>query len=77
MMTVTVLHFGPLRDARGVSAEVVQVPPGTSAGALLTRLHPALGGLPVALAVGQERVGPDHALRDGDEVAFLPPVGGG
>jgi len=28
-------------------------------------------------SVNAEYVSPDHPLRDGDEVAFIPPVSGG
>ena len=31
----------------------------------------------VRVAVNQDYVGPDHPLRDGDEVALFPPVTGG
>ena len=31
----------------------------------------------VRVAVNQDYVGPDHPIRDGDEVALFPPVTGG
>ena len=31
----------------------------------------------VRVAVNQDYVGPDHPVRDGDEVAVFPPVTGG
>jgi molybdopterin synthase sulfur carrier subunit len=31
----------------------------------------------IRVAVNQDYVGPDHPIRDGDEVALFPPVTGG
>ncbi len=76
-MRVHVLHFGPLRDARGLSEEAVEVPEGTTAAGLLDLLHPGRGGLPVVFAVDHTRAPGDTVLTDGGFVAFLPPVGGG
>jgi molybdopterin converting factor small subunit len=33
--------------------------------------------LPVMFAVNQQYVTADHPLVEGDEVAFIPPLGGG
>ncbi len=75
-MRVTVLHFATLRELRGCAQENVDLPDGTTvAGA-----YAALGlppALPVAFAVNLTRVAGHTALADGDEVAFLPPLGGG
>lgn len=77
MPTVTVLHFGILRETRGTAHEVVEVAEGTR----LVDLHAQLFGkgatLPVAMARNAERVAPETVVADGDEVVFLPPVGGG
>ena len=45
----------------------------------LAQRYPQLrGSLPsVACAVGSQIVGREHHIRDGDEVALLPPVSGG
>ncbi|MBX3467507.1 MAG: molybdopterin converting factor subunit 1 [Planctomycetes bacterium] len=45
----------------------------------LAREHPAIAAArrSLAVAVNQAIVGPDHALAPGDEVALIPPVGGG
>jgi len=78
-MTVKVLYFASLREAAGCDFEVVATP------ASLPELYAALKekrGFALApdrlrVAVDGEFVGWDSALRDGAEVAFIPPVSGG
>jgi len=81
-MRVHLLHFASFREAIGRDEEVRDFPEGTRVqdlwGALsrevaLLRQFPSI---PPA-AVNREYVGSDTILRDGDEVAFLPPVAGG
>jgi molybdopterin synthase catalytic subunit len=75
-MQVTVRYFAVLREKRGVSSETIVVPDGASARSIYLGLFPGLG-LPVAFAVNQAAVGGDTPLADGDELALLPPLGGG
>jgi sulfur-carrier protein len=78
-LSLTVRHFAALREARGTDREIVQVPVGTTLRDLYGRLfapHPE-GPLPVACMRNRHRVDPDTAVAEGDEVAFLPPFGGG
>lgn len=75
-MRVTALYFATLREQRGARSEAVELPDGTTAGAAFARLFPGLD-LRVAFAVNQATVASDTVLVDGDEVAFLPPLGGG
>lgn len=76
---VRVRVFAALRERAGSSELVVPVVPGETVGALYARLFPAEGGpvLPVAFVRNRAQVGADAAIEAGDEVAFLPPVGGG
>ena len=41
--------------------------------------YPVLSGIDIKLlyAVNSDYVEPDHILREGDEVVFVPPVSGG
>jgi molybdopterin converting factor subunit 1 len=78
---VVVLYFGGARDAAGISREVLADAPRT-VGALrraLAAAHPALAPVLARsrLAVDQEFAGDDAPLRDGAEVAIVPPVAGG
>jgi molybdopterin synthase catalytic subunit/molybdopterin synthase sulfur carrier subunit len=73
---VTVRHFASLRETRGVAEERVDLAAGTSARAAYAILGlPAR--LPVAYAINRERVDGNTELHDGDELVFLPPLGGG
>ena len=82
MLTISLKYFAILREQLGASDAMLDVPDGTTAGdiyPLVTRDHPRLAGLErsIMLMVNEEYVAPDRPLRDGDEVAFIPPVSGG
>jgi MoaE-MoaD fusion protein len=81
-MKVNVLFFGVAHDLTGMAQEHVDLPTGESVEGLRRRyetrfpsLHSISGSL--LLAVNQEIAGNTTLLRDGDEVAFMPPVSGG
>lgn len=75
-MRVQVRYFASLREMRGVAEEMAELTEGMTAGDAYRRLCPP-GELPVAYAVNQVRVGRDTLLAEGDELVFLPPLGGG
>jgi molybdopterin converting factor small subunit len=78
MLEVRVRYFAVLRERRGVQEETVQVEPGTTVRALYLKLFPGPErDLPVAFAVNHAYAGPTTELQAGDEVGFLPPLGGG
>ena len=79
---VVVRLFGPAREAAGAaSVELELSPPATAADAMteLARAHPALAPLlpRTRVAVNLEYVDARTPLAPGDEIAILPPVGGG
>jgi molybdopterin converting factor subunit 1 len=81
-MRVTLLYFGVLRDFFGVSDETLELMDGATVGGLLDLLRPRTPGddrlwRSLAVAVNREYSSPGLVLRDGDEVALLPPVSGG
>jgi sulfur-carrier protein len=84
-VSVKLLYFASLREAVGTAAEEIALPPEVASVAALRDHLAARGGQWSALvstknlrcAVGQQLVGFDAAVRDGDEVAFFPPVTGG
>lgn len=83
-MRVRVLSFGILKDWLGREASV-ELPEGatvldlwkTVTGKAADEGRPGPGILGVAAGVNAEYVPHTCVLRDGDEVAFLPPVSGG
>ena len=79
MAQVTLRYFAVLREQRGLEVEDMAVAEGTSVDALYRRVFPeqAAGGLRVGFAVNRQVVPADHVLVDGDELALLPPLGGG
>jgi len=82
MVRVRLLYFAVMRDIAGTSAAEVDLPAGTRAVEVWESLrakHRELAAyrLPPMIAVNEEYVEPDQMLRDGDELAFIPPVAGG
>ena len=75
-MRLTVRYFAVLRERRGTDCEIVALSDGATAASAFALLFPDLA-LPVAFAVNQEMVPGDTALAANDELAFLPPLGGG
>jgi molybdopterin converting factor subunit 1 len=79
---VRLLHFASFRDAVGREEELRELHEGgrvEELWAILSRevpLFARFAAMPPA-AVNREYVPPSTVLRDGDEVAFLPPVAGG
>ncbi|HEV2718983.1 MAG TPA: molybdopterin converting factor subunit 1 [Thermoanaerobaculia bacterium] len=80
-MKIRLLFFAVLRDIVGKSEADVEVPDGTRAADLWQGLraeHAQLAGYAQPMtAVNESYVRLDAPLRDGDEVAFIPPVAGG
>jgi len=81
-ITVKVRFFAAPREAIGKGESEQGVAAGTTVGELiemLTKEYPALRPYTrfVSVAVNRAYVGMQTELHDGDEVACLPPVGGG
>jgi MoaE-MoaD fusion protein len=77
---VTVRCFAAVREALGTDAMQIDVAAGTTVaglGGLLAAKAPLLQRLPLAYAVNRDYARGDTVLRDGDEVAFIPPISGG
>lgn len=80
-MAIVVLYFAGARDAAGTARETLAVAPPT-VGALrraLAEAHPRLAPVLARsrVALDQDFADDDAPLRDGAEVAIVPPVSGG
>jgi molybdopterin converting factor subunit 1 len=80
MKSVTVTFFAAFRDQAGKDQETLQTNAAT-VGELFEEVAARLSGLEsysrMKFAVNDEMVRADHAVADGDEVLFFPPVAGG
>jgi molybdopterin converting factor subunit 1 len=79
---VTVRLFARLRDIAGAAELARDVGAGATIGSVWRQLvqeFPDLAGYErsISTAVNADYARMDHAVHDGDEVAFLPPVSGG
>jgi molybdopterin synthase sulfur carrier subunit len=84
-MTLKILYFASLREALGQASENIDLPAQiANVGQLQAHLI-ARGEAWEALrrtknlrvAINQQMAAPDAPVKDGDEVAFFPPVTGG
>jgi molybdopterin synthase catalytic subunit len=79
-LRVTLRCFAAVRETLGKDELAVEVPAGTTIDGLRQRLAaewPGLARIPLAFAVNRDYARGDCVLRDGDEVAFIPPISGG
>lgn len=83
---ITLLYFARLREALGTGREELVLPSGIhTLGALRAHLEQRgdawakemAAGRNLRAAVNQSVATPDTPIKDGDEVAFFPPVTGG
>lgn len=82
MSTVRVLLFARLAELAGKRELQLEIGEGLTAGdayRLMARENSALAGFEssLAYAVNREYAGAETPLKDGDELALIPPVSGG
>ncbi len=88
-MRIAILYFGVLREVFGLSDETVELTEGATVGEMIGILRGRTSNASrsssedegiwrsLAVAVNREYASLEVVLRDGDEVALLPPVSGG
>lgn len=82
MVRVRVLFFGQLKDLAGRAQDDLELEPGRRLGDVFehySNRFPALRDFSrsILLSRNHEFAGREELVRDGDEIAFLPPVSGG
>lgn len=75
-------YFASLREIVAKQEETVSMPQGTRVSAARTLLQERYPRLQQALeravcAVNRQYVSPETVLQEGDELVFIPPLGGG
>jgi sulfur-carrier protein len=79
-MTVTIKYFASLREVIGRSEDSLDIGNGkVTVAEIWSKVAGGKRSLPenVLSSVNMEYVKPDATVKDGDEVAFFPPVTGG
>jgi molybdopterin converting factor subunit 1 len=77
---VTVRLFAAARELVGSGSLAQELPDSATLGDLaeaLYRAYPGLRPMRLRLALNSAYAAPEAGLHDGDEVALIPPVGGG
>lgn len=81
-MKVRLLFFAVLRDIAGADTRDLALTEGTTARDVWQSLRSQYAKLtdytqPPMIAINESYAAPETVLRDGDELAFIPPVAGG
>ena len=81
-MQVRILFFGVLKDLTGRASDLLNLPEHATLSDVVTHyedINPRLNELvpSIAVSINQEFARPESPLKEGDEIAFLPPVSGG
>jgi molybdopterin converting factor subunit 1 len=81
-MKVRLLFFAVLRDIAGTGERELAIDEGTTAIDVWETLRRSYAKLadyaqPPMIAINESYASPDAVLREGDELAFIPPVAGG
>ena len=81
-MQIRVLFFGILKDLTGRASDLLKLPEDATLADVVVHyqgINPRLNELAasIAISINQEFAAADSPLKEGDEIAFLPPVSGG
>ncbi|MBI4880082.1 MAG: MoaD/ThiS family protein [Planctomycetes bacterium] len=74
------LVFAELRELLGAPELALEARPGATVGEVVAEIasrHESFSRRKFSTALNRRYAGPEAALRDGDELALIPPVSGG
>ncbi len=82
LIRISILYFANVKDATGVRKDAIDLPQDTPIKKLLTKIsitYPNIKGMlnNIQISVNYKVVNMNTILKDGDEVALLPPISGG
>ena len=81
-INIRILYFAFIKDLTGVRADTMILPYGSTINKLLTNIldtYPQINNILklIKVSVNYKVVDVNTILKDGDEVALLPPISGG
>ncbi len=76
-MNITVKYFASLRERQGRNEESIDLEKEKSVAEIWESVSGSNDAENILMAINMEYVKPDAIVKDGDEVAFFPPVTGG
>lgn len=78
-MSITVLYFASFQEAAGIDSETIEKPSSLAVlfDSLKQKYQFKFQPENIRVAVDGVFVGWQHEIRDGNEIAFIPPVSGG
>lgn len=76
-MVIRILLFAGLRERAGVNELDVELPEGACVADVLASQAELIGTVPVVVALNRSYADVGALVREGDEVALVPPVSGG
>ena len=82
IINIKILYFAFIKELTGVRSDKMKLPYGSTIHNLLTNIldiYPQIHNLlkSIKVSVNYKVVDTDTILKDGDEVALLPPISGG
>ena len=76
-MQITIKYFASLREQQGKTEEQISLASAVPVAKIWQNIEGAETSTPILFAINKQYVTPETLVKEGDEVAFLPPITGG